>query len=93
MFINNDHKLGHKKLGPYEIIISLDPLLEITSVLLQQLSENGKLYFFERQNEMLSESKLSVIYKIKNKFMRQQLFDLNTPCLIKQEESVKFNFG
>ena len=93
VFVNNEHSSGHKKLGPYEIIISLDSSLKITDAIFQQLSENGKLYFFERLNNTISESKLSVINKNKDKFVKQQLFDLNTPCPTNQKGNEKFNFG
>ena len=94
VLINNKHHLGHKKLGPYDAIISLDPLLTLSNDLLSQLAEGGKLLYFERQDVNLNETKLSIFHNIKNKFIKQQLFDLNLPCPINTKiHNSKFNFS
>ena len=45
VLVNNKHKDGYEKLGPYDIIICLDTNLKVENELLNQLAEGGKLYF------------------------------------------------
>ena len=76
LLLNSNHRLGHKKLGPYDLIISLEPLGFIEDTLLNQLSEGGKLFYCEKQNVNLNESKLNVYYKEGTRYTKKQLFDL-----------------
>jgi len=93
LLLNSNHRLGHKKLGPYDLIISLEPLGFIEDTLLNQLSEGGKLFYCEKQNVNLNESKLNVYYREGTRYIKKQLFDLNIPS-IKDNTMYKnkFNF-
>ena len=87
------HEKGNKKLGPYDTIISLDPGIEIKTVLLDQLVDGGKLFFFEKQNYKIQESKLSVFFKVNKKYIKQKLFDLNMPSFINNTTNDRFDFS
>ena len=87
------HEKGNKKLGPYDTIISLDPDIEIKTVLLDQLVDGGKLFFFEKQNYKIQESKLSVFFKVNKKYIKQKLFDLNMPSFINNTTNDRFDFS
>ena len=93
VIINSMHEKGNKKLGPYDTIISLDPDIEIKTVLLDQLVDGGKLFFFEKQNYKIQESKLSVFFKVNKKYIKQKLFDLNMPSFINNTTNDRFDFS
>ena len=93
LLLRSNHRLGHKKLAPYDIIISLEPQNTIENTLLDQLSEGGKLVYCEKQNVKLNEGKLNVYYREGNRYIKRQLFDLNIPST--KENTLyenKFNF-
>ena len=93
LLLSSNHKLGHKKLGPYDIIISLEPQNFIEDILLDQLAERGKLFYCEKQKVNLNEGKLNVYYREGSRYIKKQLFDLNIPS--NKEKSIcenKFNF-
>ena len=93
LLLRSNHRLGHKKLAPYDIIISLEPQNTIENTLLDQLSEGGKLVYCEKQNVNLNEGKLNVYYREGNRYIKRQLFDLNIPST--KENTLyenKFNF-
>ncbi len=89
VLLNEKHERGHKKLGPYDIIISLDPLIKITQNLLGQLVEGGKLFYCEKYNSEVYESKLNVYYKLNKKYIKEKLFDLNIPSCINSDDTNK----
>ena len=93
LLLSSIHRLGHKKLGPYDLIISLEPQGFVEETLLEQLSEGGKLFYCEKQNVNLNEGKLNVYYREGSRYVKRQLFDLNIPSI---KESIldenKFNF-
>lgn len=92
VLINKKHENGYKKLGPYDTIICLDSKLEIKKELIAQLAEGGKLFYCERQKFDLKESKLIVLYKSNNSFVKQKLFDINIPSTINTNvDSKQFN--
>ena len=93
VIINSMHEKGNKKLGPYDTIVSLDPGIEIKTVLLDQLVDGGKLFFFEKQNYKIQESKLSVFFKVNKKYIKQKLFDLNMPSFINNTTNDRFDFS
>jgi len=82
--INSKHSLGHNKNAPYDAIIILGSINKVDSKILDQLSEGGRLLVCESFNNNLIESKLYKYYKRKNKFIKNELYDLNLP---------KLNFG
>ena len=93
VMINSNHRSGHKKLGPYDLIVCLVPSIDISPLLLEQLSDEGKLYYCEKHNIYTNESKLNVFYRKGKSFVKDSLFDLNIPSPadpVKQEE--KFDF-
>jgi protein-L-isoaspartate(D-aspartate) O-methyltransferase len=93
LLLNSNHRLGHEQLGPYDLIISLEPQNFIESTLLDQLSEGGKFFYCEKQNINLNEGKLNVYYKEGSRYIKRQLFDLNIPSI--KENTIhenKFNF-
>ena len=81
VFLNSKHINGYKKLGPYNIIINLDLSCDIKDEIINQLVNEGKVFFCEQHNTEIKESKLSVIHKSKNSFFKQSLFDINIPCV------------
>ncbi len=87
VLLNEKHENGHRKLGPYDIIISLDPFTKITQVLLEQLAEGGKLFYCEKYNAEVYESKLNVYYKVNKKYIKERLFDLNIPSYINTDNT------
>ena len=93
LLLTSNHSLGHEKLSPYDLIISLEPQNFIESKLLDQLSEGGKLFYCEKQNINLDEGKLNVYYKKGSRYIKRQLFDLNIPSIKKNTfYENKFNF-
>lgn len=92
VFLNTKHISGYKKLGLYDIIIILDLSCHVSSVLIEQLVDKGKIYFCERHNNDIKESKLSVIHKSKNSFFKQELFDINIPFLKNATSVNEFDF-
>jgi protein-L-isoaspartate(D-aspartate) O-methyltransferase len=94
LLINSNHRLGHKKLGPYDLIIILEPQVDIEDLLLDQLAESGKLFYCEKQNSDINEGKLNVYYRAGKRFTKRQLFDLNIPSNKKNIlYENKFNFS
>ena len=87
ILINNKHEKGYKKLGPYDTIINLEPMYKVNQDLLEQLVDGGKLFYCEKQNSEVSESKLNVFYKKNNSYIKQRLFDLNIPS------NINYNFN
>ena len=79
VFLNSNHSNGYKKLGLYDVIISIDLSFDINNELIKQLVDKGKIFFCEQHNTEIKESKLSVIHKSKNSFFKQSLFDINIP--------------
>ena len=93
LLLSNKHSLGHKKLGPYDLIITLEPQEFIEDFLLDQLAEGGKLFYCEKHNVNMNEGKLNVFYKLGTRYIKRQLYDLNIPS-IKEKKLYKneFNF-
>ena len=81
LLLSSKHRLGHKKLAPYDLIIILEPQSFIEDPLLEQLAEGGKLFYCEKQNVNLNESKLNVYYREGTRYIKKQLFDLNIPSI------------
>ena len=79
VFLKSSHGNGYKKLGLYDVIISIDLNVNINNELIEQLVDKGKIFFCEQHNNEVKESKLSVIHKSKNGFFKQSLFDINIP--------------
>ena len=79
VFLNSNHSNGYKKLGLYDVIISIDLSFDINNELIKQLVDKGKIFFCEQHNNEVRESRLSVIHKSKNSFFKQSLFDINIP--------------
>ena len=79
VLISDNHERGYKKLGPYDIIISIDTSIIVKQELLEQIAEGGKLMFCEKLTFGMKESKLNVFYKQNNKYIKENLFDLNIP--------------
>ena len=48
--------------------------------------------FLDTHNSEIKESKLSVIYKSKNSFFKQSLFDINIPIVKSNSDGNEFNF-
>ena len=82
--INSEHSLGHNKNAPYDAIIILGSINKVDAKILDQLIEGGRLLVCESFNNNIIESKLYKYYKRKNKFIKNELYDLNLP---------KLNFG
>ena len=94
VFVSSKHEIGHKKLGPYDIIISLDSQFLLKEELIEQLVNGGKLFFCESQKLDLKESKLNVIYKSNKSFIKQELFDINIPTTLDTgNDNNKFKFN
>ena len=79
VFLNSNHSNGYKKLGLYDVIVNIDLSSLINNSLIEQVVDKGKIFFCEKHNNELRESKLSVIHKSKNGFFKQSLFDINIP--------------
>ncbi len=92
VFLNSNHSEGYKKLGLYDIIISLDLSCDVNKDVINQLVDKGKVFFCEQHNSEIKESKLSVIYKSKNSFFKQSLFDINIPIVKSNSDGNEFNF-
>jgi protein-L-isoaspartate(D-aspartate) O-methyltransferase len=92
VFLNSNHSNGYKKLGPYDVIISIDLSFDINNELLNQLADKGKIFFCEQYNNEIRESKLSVLHKSKNSFFKQSLFDINIPFVKTSNNVNDFNF-
>ena len=80
--INGQFSLGCEKFSPYDIIIFLGSLNEPGKILLNQLSNNGKLMICENYNFNLDESKLVMYTKVNNKIYKEYICDLNVPKLL-----------
>ena len=91
-FLNSNHSNGYKKLGPYDVIISIDLSFDLNNELINQLAEQGKIFFCEQHNNQIRESKLSVLHKSKNSFFKQSLFDINIPFVKTSNNVNDFNF-
>ena len=92
VFLNSKHSNGYKKLGLYDVIINIDLSFHINKELIDQLVDKGKIFFCERHNNEVRESKLSVIHKSKNGFFKQSLFDINIPFVSTIHNVNDFNF-
>ncbi len=79
VFFNSKHSKGFKKLGLYDIIICLDLRCLINEQIINQLTNEGKVFFCEQHNNEVKESKLSVIHKSKKRYVKETLFDINIP--------------
>ena len=79
VFLKSNHSDGYKKLGLYDVIISIDLSFNINNELINQLVNKGKIFFCEQHNNEVRESKLSVIHKSKNGYFKESLFDINIP--------------
>ena len=79
LLLSGKHTLGYKKLGPYDLIITLEPQDFIEDFLLDQLAEGGKLFYCEKQSVNINEGKLNVYYRVGKRYIKRQLFDLNIP--------------
>ena len=91
VLLNSKHYNGYKKLGLYDIIICLDLRYLVNEQLINQLVEEGKIFFCEQHNNEVRESKLSVIHKSKKSYIKETLFDINIPFVdIVNETSFKF---
>ena len=93
VFLNSNHSNGYKKLGLYDVIINIDLSSHINNELIDQLVDRGKIFFCEQHNNEVKESKLSVIYKSKNGFFKQSLFDINIPFVSTAYNVNDFNFS
>ena len=91
VFLNCKHTHGYKKFGLYDIIICLDLTCIIKEVLIDQLVDQGKIFFCEKHNIDVNESKLSVIHKSSNSFFKQSLFDINIPFVKTNNNINEFN--
>ena len=91
VFLNSNHSNGYKKLGLYDVIISIDLSFDINNELINQLVDKGKIFFCEQHNNEIKESKLSVIHKSKNGFFKQSLFDINIPFTSSIDNGNDFN--
>ncbi len=91
VFLNCKHTQGYKKLGLYDIIICLDLNCIIKEALIDQLVDQGKIFFCEKHNIEVNESKLSVIHKSRNSFFKQSLFDINIPFVKTNNNINEFN--
>ena len=60
---------------------------KVNQDLLDQLIDGGKLFYCEKQNSEVSESKLNVFYKKNKNYIKQRLFDLNIPS------NINYNFN
>lgn len=92
IYLNRNHSNGYKKLGLYDIIINLDSSCYVNNELIGQLVDKGKIFFCEKHNNEVKESKLSVIHKSKNSFFKQSLFDINIPVVKTTHNLNKFVF-
>ena len=92
IFLNSNHNNGYKKLGLYDVIISIDLSFDINDELINQLVDKGKIFFCEQHNNEVRESKLNVIHKSKNGFFKQSLFDINIPFVKTANNLNDFNF-
>ena len=92
VFLNSNHSNGYKKLGLYDVIISIDLSFDINNELINQLVDKGKIFFCEQHNSEIKESKLSVIYKSKNSFFKQSLFNINIPFVTTSNNVNDFKF-
>ena len=92
IFLNSNHNNGYKKLGLYDVIISIDLSFDINNELINQLVDKGKIFFCEQHNNEVRESKLNVIHKSKNGFFKQSLFDINIPFVKTANNLNDFNF-
>ena len=92
VFMNSNHSNGYKKLGLYDVIINIDLSFNINNELIDQLVDKGKIYFCEKHNNEVRESKLSVIHKSKNGFFKETLFDNNIPFASTVHNVNDFNF-
>ena len=92
VFLKSNHSNGYKKLGLYDVIISIDLSFHISNELIDQLVDKGKIFFCEQHNNEVRESKLSVIHKSKNGFFKQSLFDINIPFARPEHNVNDFNF-
>ena len=92
VFLNSKHSNGYKKLGLYDIIINIDLSFHINNELIDQLVDKGRIFFCEKHNNEVKESKLSVIHKSKNGFFKQSLFDINIPFESITNKVNDFNF-
>ena len=92
IFLNSNHNNGYKRLGLYDVIISIDLSFDINDELINQLVDKGKIFFCEQHNNEVRESKLNVIHKSKNGFFKQSLFDINIPFVKTANNLNDFNF-
>ena len=92
VFLNSNHINGYKKLGLYDVIISIDLSFDINNELINQLVDKGKIFFCEQHNNEIRESKLSVIHKSKNSFFKQSLFNINIPFVTTSNNVNDFKF-
>ena len=92
IFLNSNHNNGYKKLGLYDVIISIDLSFDINDELINQLVDKGKIFFCEQHNNEVRESKLNVIHKSKNGFFKQSLFDINIPFVKNANNLNDFKF-
>ena len=92
IFLNSNHNNGYKKLGLYDVIISIDLSFDINDELINQLVDKGKIFFCEQHNNEVRESKLSVIHKSKKGFFKESLFDINIPFVSTEHKVNDFNF-
>ena len=94
VIVNGKHQKGHKKLGPYDAIVSLDSNFYVHNIIIDQLVEGGRLYFSEKQSSSHKESKLNVLYKIKKGYNKISLFDINIPSnVILDKENSHFELN
>ncbi len=76
IFLNSNHNNGYKKLGLYDVIISIDLSFDINDELINQLVDKGKIFFCEQHNNEVREKASSVLY------INQKMVFLNNLCLI-----------
>lgn len=86
-----DLKQGYAVEAPYQLIILEGSVAQVPDVLLEQLSDNGKLFAIERGGD-LQQGQAVCYLRQGNAFIRQYLFDANSPFVKGYEPKAQFQF-
>tara|TARA_B100001093_G_scaffold465512_1_gene483237 strand:+ start:116 stop:766 length:651 start_codon:yes stop_codon:yes gene_type:complete len=89
VFINNELNKGYLEQGPYSCILIEGAIEEIPQIILDQLSEEGRLVTVVLKDEMGSAIRY---YKKNNEIINQFLFSIEVPELESFKKMNKFKF-
>ena len=91
VILHSDHNLGFASEAPYDAIIIEGAVAEVPEVILDQLSDKGRLATVIREHHS-APGKAVLFKRGKNGFSKQYLFDAQTPILNEFSKIAEFQF-